>query len=504
MKRTKICSALVILLVCSLLFTACMAQEEGFANDAHGPNYGYQNNLYPSAPEADAEDSEGLIENPFLSTNEQNVSTLSADVDTASYSYFRKMVANGYSLQDLIRTGSAFRTEEFINYFRYESKAPDAGELFGVQAELVDCPWNSSAVLLRMTLQAEQAEKKDGNNLVFLIDVSGSMQSSDKLPLLQESFSILIDQLDSNDTVSIVTYSGEERVVLEGCRGDQKTTLKNAILSLEAQGSTYGEAGLKKAYELAARYHIEGGNNRIIMASDGDLNVGISSAEELKNFVSEKRAQGTYLSVLGFGTGNYRDSNMEALADNGNGVYYYIDGASEAEKVFGADLFSTLYTIAKDVKLQVTFNPAAVASYRLIGYENRILNEEDFRDDTKDAGDVGAGHQVTVCYELVLTEQAKAMEEEWLTLAISYKPENEEMSRENSYAIGKENYMPEAGDDIRFIISLIQTAMILHQSNYLGDTTLENVLEELAGQELGGDAYRTEFYNLIQKLVSQK
>ncbi|MBQ9131467.1 MAG: von Willebrand factor type A domain-containing protein, partial [Clostridia bacterium] len=310
------------------------------------------NNMYPTyndpvgaAPNEETlpgneESGEGaVVDNPFIATNEQNVSTFSADVDTASYTYFRKLVANSrYSWESLKRLGGSFRTEEFVNYFRYDAKTPGEGELFGVESRIVPCPWNGNTVLMRMTLQAAVPENNAGNNLVFLIDVSGSMQSSDKLALLKKAFSYLTDSLTANDVISIVTYSGNERVVLEGCRGDDSQQILSAIRSLSAYGSTNGEAGLTRAYEIAERYRIEGGNNRIIMASDGDLNVGISSQGELTQFVTQKRQTGIYLSVLGFGTGNYRDSKMEALADNGNGVYYYIDGMSEAEKVFGSDL----------------------------------------------------------------------------------------------------------------------------------------------------------------------
>ena len=252
---------------------------------------------------------------------------------------------------------------------------------------------------------------------------------------------------------------------------------------------------------------IEGGNNRIIMASDGDLNVGISSAEELKRFVEGKRDMGIYLSVLGFGTGNYRDANMEALADNGNGVYYYIDGETEAEKVFGTDLLGTLYTVAQDVKLQITFDPAYVSSYRLIGYENRILNTEDFDDDTKDAGDVGAGHQVTVCYELVLKNEAVPAEGEddasWMKLAVRYKNPGETISLLNEYAIGSEQLEAEADEDMRFLTCVIETAMLLHKSVHLKNVTIANILEELSALDLSEHTERAEFMELIKTIASK-
>ena len=440
-----------------------------------------------------------FVENPFISTAEENVSTFSADVDTASYAYFRKLVNNDYSLKDLKEFGYAFRTEEFINYFKYEGTAPAEGELFGVNTAIAPCPWNNEALLMQLTLQAETAVPAGGNNLVFLIDVSGSMASQDKLPLLKTAFSYLVSQLDADDRVSIVTYSGKEEVVLSGCPGNQGEKILKAINELNASGSTNGQAGLEKAYQQAQANMIEGGNNRIIMASDGDLNVGISSPEQLKAFVEQKRETGIYLSILGFGTGNYRDSNMETLADHGNGVYYYIDGASEAERIFGDELLSTLYTVANDVKLQITFDPAAISEYRLIGYENRILNQEDFTDDSKDAGDVGAGHQVTVCYELIPTEAAKDTDS-WMTLKVRYKPRGSADSVENQYAIGKNaEIQPDA--DFIFITALIETAMVLHDSKYLGSINLSHVSDLLGPLDLSGDPARAEFRDLLAKLT---
>ena len=299
--------------------------------------------------------------------------------------------------------------------------------------------------------------------------------------------------------------------MLTGCPGNKTQKILSAVRNLEASGSTNGQAGLEKAYSLAADYFIEGGNNRIIMASDGDLNVGISSADELKKFVETKRDQGIYLSVLGFGTGNYRDSNMEALADNGNGVYYYIDGEAEAEKIFGQDLLGTLYTVAEDVKLQITFDKTFVDSYRLVGYENRLLEKEDFEDDTKDAGDVGAGHTVTVCYELILTEAAEsaisrtgedavAEQQQWLSLAVRHKAPGENESQLNEYSIGNEQF-GDASDDVKFMCAVIETAMLLHESEYLVDISLENIISSLDELDLSDDIYKEEFRELLKKLA---
>lgn len=353
-----------------------------------------------------------------------------------------------------------------------------------------------------MTLQAANATPTEGNNIVFLIDVSGSMSSRDKLPLLKTAFSYLTDQLGENDIISIVTYSGKEEVVLDGCTGNKKETILSAIHSLQANGATNGEAGLQKAYQLAEKHRIEGGNNRIIMASDGDLNVGISSESALKQYITQKRDAGIFLSVLGFGTGNYRDEKMETLADNGNGVYLYVDGEAEAEKIFSTDLLANLYTVAKDVKMQISFDKAYVSAFRLIGYENRLLNEEDFTDDTKDAGEVGAGHQVTVCYELTLTAEAMDTENAWLELAVNYKLPNDTTSVfPNLYEIGCTDYAKFPDADRAFMIAVIETCMLLHDSKYLPDGfDLDNILHSLNALDLSDHPERAEFRALLAKL----
>ena len=503
-----------LLLLATVFASSCSANlnapdkgEQGYYPNS--PNYnGVADATHPentpSEPDGDTnEDSQNkFLENPFIATDENNVSTLSADVDTASYTYFRKLVNSGYSWAELSRYSSNFRTEEFLNYFKYTAEQPGENELFSVNSMLMPCPWNENNVLLSMTLQAADAAPTEGNNLVFLIDVSGSMSSKDKLPLLKKAFSYLVDQLDENDTISIVTYSGKEAVVLDGCAGNKKLSILTAINLLSASGSTNGQAGLQKAYEIAQKNYIEGGNNRIIMASDGDLNVGISSETELKNYITEKRDAGIFLSVLGFGTGNYRDEKMETLADNGNGVYLYIDGEAEAEKVFSTDLFANLYTVAKDVKMQITFDKNYVSAFRLIGYENRILNEEDFTDDTKDAGEVGAGHQVTVCYELRLADGAKVEGANWLELAVNYKlPEETASVLPNLYNIGYADYSATPDADRTFMIAVMETCMLLHDSDYLPeDFDLGNILHLLNALDLSDYPERAEFRSLLAKL----
>ncbi|MGN0593700.1 MAG: VWA domain-containing protein, partial [Hominimerdicola sp.] len=337
--------------------------------------------------------------NDYKLVSEYPLSTFSTDVDTASYTNVRRMINDGEEINT-----DAVRVEEFINYFKYDYPQPDS-EAVGITTDLTDCPWNSEAKLMLVGMQAKAVETKDiPMNLVFLIDVSGSMMDDNKLPLVQQAFSMLAENLGEEDRISIVTYAGEEKVVLEGASGSNPSKIIDAINQLEAGGSTAGEAGINKAYELAEANFIEGGNNRVILATDGDLNVGVSSTEELTALVEEKRETGIALSVLGFGSGNLKDDRLEALADNGNGNYSYIDSLEEAERVLVTEMSGTLFTVAKDAKIQVEFNPANVYSYKLIGYENRALADEDFNDDTKDAGDIGAGQQVTALYEIILAD----------------------------------------------------------------------------------------------------
>lgn len=517
-------SIIALILVLATLFTLASCASKGAANsdlypELGGPLYDMGGQDYDASlnekgeeladGELRGEDDKNygpvnkFIENSFISTDKENVSTFAADVDTASYSYFRRLVESGYSLSELISTaGASIRTEEMINYFDYGYDSPEGDDLFSTRMQIAPCPWNEEAQLLVLGLQAEKIEISPKNNLVFLIDVSGSMNSEDKLGLLKNAFTHLTDKLDEDDTISIVTYSGNEKVVLEGCSGAKKDKILHAVNSLVAKGSTNGEAGLQKAYQIAEEYFIADGNNRIIMASDGDLNVGISSASELEKYISEKRESGVFLSVLGFGTGNYQDKKMETIANCGNGVYYYIDGAREAEKVFGDDIFSTLYTIAKDVKLQLTFDKSAISKYRLVGYENRLLNKEDFKDDTKDAGELGAGHSLTVCYEIVLTDAALESETPWMTLGVRHKAPDGDKSEENNYTFGKEVYTTSPDDNFKFICAVVETSMIIHESEYIKGTDLDDVKAELEAIPLASDEYKVQFRELIDKLIS--
>ena len=464
-------------------------------------------------------------EKGFSGVLAEPLSTFSADVDTASYSNLRRLITEGYDLEDI--PGGAVRIEEMLNYFDYGYQGPKGGEPFGVNTYISKCPWNEDAQLLMIGLQTEEMnyEQAPPSNLVFLLDVSGSMNHADKLPLLQEAFSLLAENLTEKDRVSIVTYAGEDKVVLRGASGDETRKIKKAINNLEAGGGTNGSKGIETAYEIAEEYFIEGGNNRIILATDGDLNIGLTTEEELEDLITEKKESGIFLSVLGFGTGNIKDNKMETLADKGNGNYAYIDGMTEARKVLVEEMSATLLTICKDVKLQVEFNPSVVSAYRLIGYENRALSKEDFHDDTKDAGEIGAGHSVTVLYELILKEplssvseeeiedlkykenykeeleaaggsENKAFEEEWLTLSIRYKKPAEDESNLLQYPIGYESYSYEPEDDFVFAAAVAEFGLMASHSSYQGDASVKGVWSALKSIELD-DEYKEEFYELV-------
>ncbi len=465
-------------------------------------------------------------ERGFSSVMKEPLSTFAADVDTASYSNLRRLIGDGYMLEDLPE--GAVRIEEMINYFSYDYNAPKGKEPFGVTTQISSCPWNDEAELLMIGLQTEEIDYSyaPAANLVFLLDVSGSMFSDDKLPLLQESFGLLAEQLTGKDRVSIVTYAGEDQVVLEGVRGNETKKIKRALNALEAGGGTYGSKGIETAYRLAEENYIEGGNNRIILATDGDLNIGLTSEEELEDLITEKKESGIFLSVLGFGTGNIKDNKMETLADKGNGNYAYIDCLREAKKVLVEEMSATLLTICKDVKFQVEFNPAVVESYRLLGYENRALAREDFNDDTKDAGEIGAGHSVTALYEIILKEPLGALSEkevedlkysrqykeeagavkmssaamkEWLTISIRYKKPAEDKSNLLEYPIGYECYTNNPTDDYIFAAAVAEFGLLASHSEYPEDASVKHVERALKSIDLS-DEYKEEFLWLVQEV----
>lgn len=463
------------------------------------------------------EEYDSIREIGFQSVRNQPLSTFSVDVDTASYSNLRRMIEDGYSLEEI--PSGAVRIEELLNYFSYDYNLPEGDEPFGVTTVLGDCPWNEDAKLLQIGLKTEEIDFSEAphSNLVFLLDVSGSMYSDDKLPLLQKSFAMLAEELTEKDRVSIVTYAGSDKVVLEGVSGDDKAKIIDALESLEAGGSTNGADGIETAYKLAGEYFIEGGNNRVILATDGDLNVGVSSESELDKLITKKKESGVFLSVLGFGTGNIKDNKMETLADRGNGNYAYIDSLSEAKKVLVEQMGATLVTVAKDVKLQVEFNPAYVKGYRLLGYENRMLQTEDFEDDKKDAGEIGAGHMVTALYEIIPVDSEQEIPEtelkyqaelgnvgvengEWLTLKIRYKTPDSDESRLCSYPVTEDAYMEQPGEDFNFAAAVAEFGLLVRDSEYKKDASFENVRELLKLVDTESDEYKDEFVYLVKKL----
>ncbi|NLG05112.1 MAG: VWA domain-containing protein [Clostridia bacterium] len=489
------------------------------SKEARGITYADEESYHPY-DEYSTEEYKDIEESGFKMVKNSPLSTFSADVDTASYSNLRRMINDGYRMEDI--PAGAVRIEEMINYFDYHYKSPRGSDPFSVTTEIGDCPWNQDTKLMMVGIASEEVSLDEikGNNLVFLLDVSGSMSDEDKLPLLQKAFSMLADNLTENDCVSIVTYAGDDRIVLEGASGSNSRKIKKAINNLEAGGSTAGSKGIKTAYKIAEEYYIKGGNNRVILATDGDLNVGLTSESELASLIEEERETGIFLSVLGFGTDNIKDNKMETLADKGNGNYAYIDGVREAKKVLVDEMGATLLTIAKDVKFQVEFNPAIVKGYRLIGYDNRALAAEDFNDDKKDAGEVGAGHSVTALYEIVTVEddmpkdtgidlkyqdnnqtsketQRYSKDMEWLTVSIRYKKPSASKSELMEIPVTGKSYVRNNSDSFYFAAAVAEFGMLLKNSEYKESISCADVIDLLEQSDIRGDEYKEEFYELV-------
>ncbi len=464
-------------------------------------------------------------EHRFVSTKDFPLSTFAADCDTASYSNIRSYIEEG-----TLPPAGAVRVEEMINYFDYDYVSdPEAGKKFAVYTEYSDCPWNKDTKLMMVGLNTaaiDMSEKK-ASNLVFLIDTSGSMYEENKLPLAQKAFKMLAENLDENDRISIVTYAGSDTVVLNGVAGSEAYTICEALDSLEASGSTNGSAGLITAYEIAEQQFIKDGNNRVILATDGDLNVGLTSESDLVGLITEEKDSGIFLSVLGFGSDNLKDNKLEALADHGNGNYSYLDSVYEAKKVLVDEMGGTLYTVAKDVKLQIEFNPEQVKGYRQIGYENRALSAEDFADDTVDGGEIGAGHVVTALYEVVPVDsefdvpeaetkytskkQSADYSGELATVNIRYKEPDGDKSTLETAVIKAESGQKEMSHDLSFASAVAVYGMLLTDSAYKGTATYKMV-EELAeagitvqtdernmAQASNDQLYRSQFLELVRK-----
>lgn len=449
-------------------------------------------------------------ENNFKKASDSPLSTISADVDTAAYAHARYTLSVN-SMPD----ADSVRTEEFLNYFDYNYLQPKK-EKFTVTYELSECPWNSSAQLLMLGIQTKDLEKEPDSNLVFLIDVSGSMYSANKLDVVADSLKQLSGELSSDDTISIVTYSGDERVVVSGAKGNMKNCISDIADSLIANGSTNGEAGINMAYEIAADHYIKDGSNRVILATDGDLNVGISDTDELSKFIEKKRDTGVYLTVLGVGAGNLKDNKMEALAKNGNGNYHYIDSAAEASKVLVEERQKTLVPAADDVKFQVEFNPVLVDSYRLVGYEGRRLENEDFANDKKDAADIGAGQSVTVMYEIKRTnspantlkyQKSTGNKTDLCTVSLRYKDPGAKQSKLAKVIVKADQYCKydKAGVKFKFATCVAETAMYMRGDTNNGNVSLVNAqkrLSEIDSKELATIGYSDDFRKLLGNAVS--
>ena len=465
-----------------------------------------------------------INENKFVNPEDEALSTFSIDIDRASYSNVRRYLDMGQ-----LPPIDAVRIEEMINYFDYDYAEPKGDDPIAINTTLTDCPWNKNHNILHISLQGKKSDTENlpASNLVFLIDVSGSMNDPSKLGLVKSSFKMLVNNLRSTDKVSIVTYAGQAGIALEPTSAKNKTKILNAIDALGAGGSTEGAEGIKTAYRLALENYIKNGNNRVILATDGDFNVGINSDEGLEKLIEKEREKGVFLSILGYGMGNYKDEKMQILAGKGNGNHAYIDNIQEARKVLVHEFGGTLFTIAKDVKLQLEFNPAHVAAYRLIGYENRMLEKEDFNNDQKDAGDIGSGHVVTAIYEIVPTgvesqyvgnvdelkyqtkEKVSArttVNGELATVKFRYKQPDGKKSKKITVVVKPEvNQLEKLNDDIRFSLAVAEFGLILRESEYLQDGTLTDVIN-LASSAKGKDeeGYQAEFIRLAKSVKEMK
>lgn len=472
--------------------------------------------------ERNTESYKKVPENDFMSVRVNPLSTMSVDVDRASYANVRRFINEGQTPPP-----DAVRVEEMINYFNYQYPQPEGDNPLAIVTELTNCPWNDKHKLLHIGMQARTipTDNLPPSNLVFLIDVSGSMDQENKLPLVKSSLKMLISKLRALDRISIVVYAGSAGLVLPATAGNQKGAINAALNKLKAGGSTAGGAGIKLAYNIAQENYIRGGNNRVILATDGDFNVGVSGDNEMEELITKERQKGIYLTCLGYGMGNYKDSKMEVLADKGNGNYAYIDSKQEAEKTLVREFGGTIFTLAKDVKSQIEFNPAYVQSYRLVGYENRLLNEEDFTDDKKDAGDMGSGHSVTIIYEIIpagvnsadvrnvrpLKYQQRAAYptvldyeagSELATIKFRYKKPNGNTSKEITHLIyNNSTDIRHASENARFATSVAMFGMLLKNSAYKGTSNYNKVLT-MARNSAGYDAegYRAEFIELVKKV----
>ena len=466
------------------------------------------------------EDYDNIVENKFLAATQNPLSTFSIDVDEAAYSNVRRYLENGS-----IPPAGAVRIEEMVNYFDYNYPKPVNGEPFTVNTEISECPWNPQHKLVHIGLQGKEipVDNLPPSNMVFLVDVSGSMNEANKLPLVQASMNMLVDQLREKDKVAIVVYAGSAGLVLPSTSGSNKVKIKEAINNLEAGGSTAGGEGIILAYKTAKENFIKNGNNRIILATDGDFNVGVSSDDDLVRLIEQERKSGVFLSVLGYGMGNYKDNKMQQLADKGNGNHSYIDNIGEAKKVLVNEFGSTLFTIAKDVKIQVEFNPSKVQAYRLVGYENRMMAAEDFNDDAKDAGELGSGHTVTALYEVIpvgvqddFTKSVDPLKyqsndrkffdktDEIMTIKLRYKKPDGDVSKLITHPVmDNHTALANTSDNFRFSAAVAEFGLLLRGSDYKQQSSYDQVVSLAKGSKgIDNNGYRSEFIRLVQAATS--
>ena len=547
--KLKFTAVAVVLLLCVLSCNEGGDQSQSHAKDVQAQDLKFYESVPPPPPvsgmvekpkeenlertrigttdttQFNTEDYAHIVENRFQSVNQNPLSTFSIDVDEASYSNVRRFIKNG-----TLPPPGAVRIEEMINYFDSEYPQPLGDDPFSITTEIAECPWNATHKLVHIGLKGKEIpmDNLPSSNLVFLIDVSGSMDEPDKLPLVQSSMNLLVDELRENDKVSIVVYAGSAGLVLPSTSGANKTIIKDAINALQAGGSTAGGEGIQLAYRIAKENFVINGNNRVILATDGDFNVGMSSDDELVNLIEKEKETGIYLSVLGFGTGNYQDNKMQQLADKGNGNHSYIDNLNEAKKVLVKEFGSTLFAIAKDVKIQIEFNPEKIEAYRLIGYENRMLENQDFNNDAKDAGELGSGHTVTALYEIIpagikdkfikdvdplkyqVTGRSKndGFANEMLTIKFRYKKPKEDVSRLIVHPVNdQELSLDNSSDNFRFSASVAEFGLLLRSSEYRQSSNYQQVIS-LARSAKSADTngYRNEFIRLVNgaKSLSEK
>ncbi|MCL2128000.1 MAG: von Willebrand factor type A domain-containing protein [Treponema sp.] len=487
MKRfIRVVPVTVTAVILAFFFSGCVSY---FALSA--PSYD-SGNFYPYYPDNihNNDEFDEINENAFVSASETPNSYFSLNINTASYAVIRRSINNGakiYKDQVLI--------EEMLNYFKFDYPVPESGKILTLSGSVTPCPWNEDSHLLAIGIKTEEIEMSDiDSNLVFLIDISGSMMPQDRLPLVQEAFILLAENLNQNDRVSVVTYASGVQVRLDGAMGYEKAKIRGVIEDLSAGGSTAGAGGIQKAYELAAKNFIENGNNRVILATDGDFNVGISSQKSLEGFISQKRETGVYLTVLGVGMGNQKNNKMETLANCGNGNFAYLDTINEARKVLIEEAGGTLQTVAKDAKAMVSFNPDYIEKYRQIGYENRQLTSRDWENSEKDAGELGAGRCITAVYEVILKEGTGEAGEPLVSTAVRFKVPDTNEDREISLEISG---LSVPDNDVLFISAVVESALIMRNSDFKASANINSVISRLESLALH-DEYKAEFLELMK------